>query len=408
MNLNDSNSGSNPDSTGSYDLLKELTAAPGERFTCRVATPQDSVYHHECCYTFHTPYTSDQGIVVNLNTFIGTIESMAMIQQESDSVAIFLRIVKEYVARKKDTTTADGAHDDEMLKPTKLAIGVKGGFQLDEDLYTTVTKYSVVVLQQGTPQTTKVLAEIPYPIETDRTSVVPLLPSMVQQSVHSIIHHVGAAIQTDIQAWNADAQEEIPISKYCTNLPYVDNGVEIDPHPSSWCCQATNRPNDDNLWLNLSDGYIGGGRKHWDVRTYVCVCAWFCGRLGVASVCVCVCSAPTTWSLIIFTVICYDNAAFSQFLVLLFVGWFLTFSTQGSGGTNGALDHFNATGQQYPLVVKLGTITSDISTADCYSYAPDEDGPVKIPNLVDLLSKRGIKVASMYVSAKFCFLLHYR
>lgn len=270
MNLSNSNSGSNPDSTGS-DLLKELTAAPDERFKCRVATPQDPVYNHECCYTFHTPYTSNKGIVVNLNTFIGTIESMAMIQQESNSVAIFLRIVKEYVA--KDTTT-NGEHDDEM-KPTKLAIGVEGGFMLEEDQYTTMTKYSVVVLQQGTAAgpdpgaatggpTPQVLVEVPYPIETDHPSVVLLLPSIVQQSVNSIIHHVGAAIQTDVQAWNADA-EEIPVSKYCEGLPYVDNGIQIDPNPSSWSCQATNRQ-DDNLWLNLSDGYIGGGRKHWDVR----------------------------------------------------------------------------------------------------------------------------------------------
>jgi ubiquitin carboxyl-terminal hydrolase 5/13 len=73
---------------------------------------------------------------------------------------------------------------------------------------------------------------------------------------------------------------------------------------------------------------------------------------------------------------------------------------KGSGGTNGAIDHYNDTGRQYPLVVKLGTITAaeqDITTADCYSYAPDEDGPVKIPNLMDLLQKRGINVTAMYV-----------
>jgi ubiquitin carboxyl-terminal hydrolase 5/13 len=53
------------------------------------------------------------------------------------------------------------------------------------------------------------------------------------------------------------------------------------------------------------------------------------------------------------------------------------------------------TGEKYPLVVKLGTITEDIDTADCYSYAKDEDGPVKIPNLADLLKKRGINVVGM-------------
>ena len=69
-------------------------------------------------------------------------------------------------------------------------------------------------------------------------------------------------------------------------------------------CEKTGEKT-DHLWLNLSDGFIGGGRKNWD----------------------------------------------------------------GAGGTNGALDHFIETGEKYPLVVKLGTITEDITTADCYSYA---------------------------------------
>jgi ubiquitin carboxyl-terminal hydrolase 5/13 len=72
----------------------------------------------------------------------------------------------------------------------------------------------------------------------------------------------------------------------------------------------------------------------------------------------------------------------------------------GSGGSNGALDHFMETGEKYPLVVKLGTITADIETADCYSYAKDEDGPVKIPNLSELLMKRGINVAAMQKTVK--------
>ena len=58
------------------------------------------------------------------------------------------------------------------------------------------------------------------------------------------------------------------------------------------------------------------------------------------------------------------------------------------------------TGEKYPLVVKLGTITADIETADCYSYAKDEDGPVKIPNLAEMLKKRGINVTAMQKTAK--------
>ena len=73
----------------------------------------------------------------------------------------------------------------------------------------------------------------------------------------------------------------------------------------------------ENLWLNLSTGHIGSGRRHWD----------------------------------------------------------------GSGGTNGALTHYEQTGRQYPLVVKLGTITAH--TADVYSYAADEDDLVRDPQARD-------------------------
>jgi len=52
----------------------------------------------------------------------------------------------------------------------------------------------------------------------------------------------------------------------------------------------------ENLWLNLSTGHIGSGRKNWD----------------------------------------------------------------GTGGTGAALNHFEATGRQYPLCVKLGTITPQV------------------------------------------------
>ncbi len=52
----------------------------------------------------------------------------------------------------------------------------------------------------------------------------------------------------------------------------------------------------------------------------------------------------------------------------------------GSGGNGAAMRHFEATGQKYPLVVKLGTITAN--SADVYSYASDENDMVEDPDLV--------------------------
>jgi len=294
---------------------------------CRVATPSDTVLHSECAFTFYNPFSTDQGILVNMNTFMGTIPELIFAGNPPQDRDIFLRIVKTSVERKDVDSNKDGedsASNDKQ--PTKLAIGVEGGFSTDNDKYEIITKHSIVVMANMSKE---IVFEMFFNDDAKK-----ILPETVVKSADSIIHHVGLAIQQDLIAWQDD--EEIPISKYHKDLPFVNNSVQISPDPKSWKCEKTG--DTENLWLNLSDGSIGGGRKNWD----------------------------------------------------------------GSGGSNGALDHFQETGEKYPLVVKLGTITTDGSVihADCYSYAKDEDGPVKIPNLGELLRSRGIEVVGLQKTEK--------
>jgi ubiquitin carboxyl-terminal hydrolase 5/13 len=294
---------------------------------CRVATAHDTVLNSECAYTFHSPFTNS-GILVNLNTFMGTVEELALSSSgasfSDESEGVFVRI---YKTRLEKTMAID---DDDDVKqessaaaPTKLGIGINGGFQAEEDLFQIEATYSVVVLKKDDTGTVFVAEEAPYNADTKDT-----FPEALQKSVDSIINHSGLALQQDLKVWELD-DEPKPVSKYYETLPFVDNAVAISANPSDWKCEKSG--DTENLWLNLSDGYIGGGRKNWD----------------------------------------------------------------GSGGSNGALDHFHETGGNYPLVVKLGTITANVETADCYSYADDEDCPVLIPNLAALLEKRGIKVTSL-------------
>lgn len=265
---------------------------------------------------------------MNLSTFVGTVDARAFqninVPEKSESAALFVRIVKERVPKEvmmTMTTAPMEEETDSVDKVTKLGIGVEGGFQAEDDKFETKCTYSVVLLENKNG-IISVAVELPYNDDSKKD-----FPMQVASSVDSIIHHAGAAIQQDMKAWELD--EEKPVSKYAASIEFVDNGIVISPNPSDWKCQSSG--DNENIWLNLSDGYIGGGRKNWD----------------------------------------------------------------GSGGSNGALDHFLETGEKYPLVVKLGTITEDVDSADCYSYAKDEDGPVKIPNLAELLKKRGIMVAGM-------------
>ncbi|MEW5315258.1 MAG: hypothetical protein WDW38_006701 [Sanguina aurantia] len=90
----------------------------------------------------------------------------------------------------------------------------------------------------------------------------------------------------------------------------------------------------ENLWLNLHTGFIGSGRANWD----------------------------------------------------------------GSGGNGSALRHFEATGKQHPLAVKLGTITP--SGGDVFSYAEDENDMVTDPDLAQHLSHWGINMMQMEKTEK--------
>ena len=156
------------------------------------------------------------------------------------------------------------------------------------------------------------------------------LPEYVSNVAEAIIKHDGMQAKMAEEVWTADS--EIFESKYAKSLVQLDNGKKISNDPSTWRCEMSG--DSENLWLNLSTGYIGGGRKNWD----------------------------------------------------------------GSGGSGGALKHFEDTGSIYPLCVKLGTITAH--GADVWSYAPDEDALVKDPMLAEHLSHWGIDIMKLEKTAK--------
>ena len=70
----------------------------------------------------------------------------------------------------------------------------------------------------------------------------------------------------------------------------------------------------------------------------------------------------------------------------------------GTGGNGAALRHYEATGQRYPLVVKLGTITPH--GADVYSYSSDESDMVLDPHLPEHLAHWGINMLVMQKTEK--------
>ncbi|KAF1770163.1 hypothetical protein GCK72_001981 [Caenorhabditis remanei] len=119
-----------------------------------------------------------------------------------------------------------------------------------------------------------------------------------------------------------------------SNLVQHDNDKRLAL--SGWHCEVENCGLDENLWINLTDGAIR------------------CGR--------------------------------SQYVA----------DGQKTNGNGHMQDYYAATG--YPLVVKLGTISSNLESIDVYSY--DEDDAVIDPNLEKHLKHFGLDPSKLEKTAK--------
>ncbi|ACO65323.1 predicted protein [Micromonas commoda] len=251
----------------------------------------------ECTFSFDTPL-SPGGLLTNLATHrsvgVDFIDmERRLCAKHGDPSSLYL--LQRWRRVKKPQEELDAKRD-----PTKLAIGVEGGFNVDDDGDYDVVKANFLRV---------------YPAGIDVELPCEDLP-----------------FAEEVATW----QEERRESRYADALVQEPSeGRKISPDPKRWKCAETGAS--ENLWLNLSDGFIGSGRKNWD----------------------------------------------------------------GSGGNGSALRHYEkckAEGKEYPLAVKLGTITP--AGADVYSYAADEDDMVTDCKLAEHLAHWGIDVMRMEKTEK--------
>ena len=239
----------------------------GEMSKLRIPHGSDKVYKDECMFSFDSPF-SDNGLYVNMITFHGYGKDYLMHDIKSSGCKIYLHELWQQVEKKEEK--------EQEAKPTKLAIGVSGGF-MAESSYDVVKEHFLVVVNGDA------LESIRLPC--------PELPEFVSNVAQAIIDHDGMKLNMQVSTWDADSEKRL-VSRYAQDLEQVNpDGKRVPQDPKQWKDEATGAT--ENLWLNLSTGYIGGGRQNWD----------------------------------------------------------------GTGGSGSALQHYEATGRKYPLAVKLGTIT---------------------------------------------------
>lgn len=259
-------------------------------------------------FSFQTPVYED-GLYVNLETLQAFGKKFVSGDSERTGCKLYLM--------RRTSRIPTTVEEREEHKIEKLAIGVEGGFNHNGiKLFNEITSNSL------------------YVPATD--SEVPLDHPEVPSSLQILISEIDSFSDYFDNANNVAWEDELIVTKHADDLPLNPNFLKCSPNVSEWKCMVCGRT--DNLWMNLSDGFIGCGRKQWGVPETGC--------------------------------------------------------SQDREGA--AVLHFDETGRKYPLAVKLRTISA--SGGDVFSYA--EDDLVKNPKLKEHLFRLGINIMNMEKSEK--------
>ncbi|KAJ1609956.1 UBP zn finger and UBA domain-containing protein [Cryptosporidium canis] len=269
---------------------------------------RDPVYRTQCQLSFRDP-ASEGGLYVNLRSF----EAYSAEFLEWDHVLSGCRLYLSIKSTRR-------YHPEGVENPTDLSIGKKGGYFPEKAFYEDLFHYSLVSL----PDRREVgIADGQVPAE-----LAGLLNYIVQ-------YDQSAELKKDADSAVAWAEER-RVSRHADNLLQVSSPKQVPP--KGWVCEKCGAST--NLWLNLSDGFIGCGRRLY----------------GVGGGCF------------------------------------------GGKEEGAALLHYQQN-PEMPLAVKLGTITQ-FGSADVFSYDPQEDDLVVDPHLTKHLSVFGINVGQLEKTEK--------
>ncbi|XP_062848799.1 ubiquitin carboxyl-terminal hydrolase 5 isoform X1 [Trichomycterus rosablanca] len=212
--------------------------------TIRVPRPGDRVHKDECALSFASP-ESEGGLYVCMNSFLGFGSRFVERHHAKTGQRAYLHIkrtLKPHTQKEEDGSTGSG--DPPKKKPTRLAIGIEGGFDVEQEQYD--EEVSVVIFPDKQRVTSEDLATMPDVVR-ERVSL-----SMAGFLAADSVSH---ALQ--VQQWDGEVRQE---SKHAAELKQLDNGIKIPP--SGWRCEVCDLQ--ENLWMNLTDGKVLCGRRYFD------------------------------------------------------------------------------------------------------------------------------------------------
>uniref|UniRef100_A0A4W6CG68 Ubiquitin carboxyl-terminal hydrolase n=1 Tax=Lates calcarifer TaxID=8187 RepID=A0A4W6CG68_LATCA len=209
--------------------------------TIRVPKPGDRVHKDECALSFSSP-ESEGGLYVCMNSFLGFGSQYVDRHHARSGQRAYLHITRTRKAKEDDNNSGSG-HPPKK-KPTRLAIGIEGGFDVEQDQYEEDVK--VVILPDRQEVTSEDLATMPDVVR-ERVSL----------SMAGIMAADSVSHTLQVQQWDGEVRQE---SRHAADLKQLDNGVKIPP--SGWRCEVCDLQ--ENLWMNLTDGKVMCGRRYFD------------------------------------------------------------------------------------------------------------------------------------------------
>uniref|UniRef100_A0A3B5MZ16 ubiquitinyl hydrolase 1 n=1 Tax=Xiphophorus couchianus TaxID=32473 RepID=A0A3B5MZ16_9TELE len=210
--------------------------------TIRVPKPGDRVHKDECALSFSSP-ESEGGIYVCMNTFLGFGSQYVGRHHARTGQRAYLHITRTRKAKEDENNSGSG-HPPKK-KPTRLAIGIEGGFDVEQELYEEDVK--VVILPDRQEVTSEDLGTMPDVVR-ERVSL----------SMSGIMAADSVSHTLQVQQWDGEVRQE---SKHAANLKQLDNGVKIPPR-CGWRCEVCDLQ--ENIWMNLTDGKVLCGRRYFD------------------------------------------------------------------------------------------------------------------------------------------------
>ncbi|KAM9723541.1 ubiquitin carboxyl-terminal hydrolase 5 isoform 1-T1 [Menidia menidia] len=210
--------------------------------TIRVPKPGDRVHKDECALSFSSP-ESEGGLYVCMNSFLGFGGQYVDRHHARSGQRAYLQITRIRKAKKEDDNNSGSGHPPKK-KPTRLAIGIEGGFDVEQEQYEEDVK--VVILPDRQEVTSEDLATMPDVVR-ERVSL----------SMAGIMAADSVSHTLQVQQWDGEVRQE---SRHAADLKQLDNGVKIPP--SGWRCEVCDLQ--ENIWMNLTDGKVLCGRRYFD------------------------------------------------------------------------------------------------------------------------------------------------